>query len=272
MKPKYSILLAAYLLSGVLYLNADAKMSKDEMYLTFTQANEAFSKANKIIDDPDEAQTLYLQAIVGYERIIQSGGIHNAKLYYNLANSYLLTDDLGRAILNYRRAQRLDSSNPDIHKNLNFARSKRSDQFAVTTQKKILERLFFWHYDFSMKTRFVIGGICVSIMCLWLILRVWIVKWAAVIPICSIMLLVLFGMIVSLVVEQHALSTHRSGVIVANSVVARQGDSDNYPESFNKPLHTGVEFDIIEKRPGWLHIKLPNGQNAWIPDYSAELI
>ena len=269
---KDSTLLGFCLLFCVLCANAIATMETDEIHLAYTQANEAFSKANKISDDSDQAQALYQQAIAGYQKIIETGGIHNAMLYYNLANSYLLTDDLGRAILNYRRAQYLNDSNPDIHKNLNFARSKRIDWFTVTTQKKILDRLFFWHYDLSMKTRFVIGGISLSILCLWLIARMWIIKWPAVIPVCSTMLLVLMGMVVSVAVEQHGLSTHRSGVIVADSVIARQGDSDNYPESFADPLHAGIEFDVIEQRPGWLHINLSSDQDTWIPADSAELI
>lgn len=272
MKSGYQILFVVVFLLGILHSGANAKLSKDEIYLAFTQANDAFAKANQVADDPQQSQTLYHQAIAGYEAIIETGGIHNAKLYCNLANSYLLTDDLGRAILNYRRAQRLDSSNPDIHKNLNFARSKRTDQFTVTAQKKILERLFFWHYDFSMGTRFLVGGICFATFCIWLVLKLWIAKWPAVIPVCCVTVLITIAMIVSVAIEQHSLSTHRSGVIIAESVVARQGDGDNYPKSFNEPLHAGVEFDVIEQRPGWLHIELPNAQNAWIPAQSVELI
>lgn len=271
MKAGYSITLLIYF-CGLLGVNANAKLSKDEIYLAFTQSNDAFAKANQTADDPEAAQALYQQAIAGYHKIIKDGDVHNAKLYYNLANSYLLTDDLGRAILNYRRAQRLDSANPDIHKNLNFARSKRADQFTVTTQKKILERLFFWHYDFSMKTRFVVGGICFAIFCIWLILKLWLVKWPAVVPVCGVTGLIAVLLIVSVAIEQHAMATHRSGVIVAGSVVARQGDGENYPQSFTEPLHAGVEFDVIEQRPDWLHIELPNGQDTWIPAQSSELI
>lgn len=270
MKARYQILVIIFVLN-ILCSVADSKLSKDEIYLAFTQANDAFAKANQNADNAEQAQTLYQQAIAGYERIIDAGDIHNSKLYCNLANSYLLTDDLGRAILNYRRAQRLDSSNPDIHKNLNFARSKRTDQFPVTAQKKILERLFFWHYDFSMKTRFVIGGICFAIFCIWLTLKLWFVKWPAVIPVCCVTVLITIAMIASVMIEQHALATHRNGVVVAESVIARQGDGDNYPQSFNEPLHTGVEFDVIEQRPNWFHIQLPNHQDAWIPTQSAEL-
>ena len=136
--------------------------SHNDSLLVFLEANRAFSQANEAMDS-DQVDKLYEQSILGYEKIIEEGGIKNAKLYYNLANAYLLNDDIGRAILNYRRAQELDSSNPDIYKNLNFARRRRIDQITVAPPKKVMERLLFWHYDFTEKTRFVLGGIFFAI-------------------------------------------------------------------------------------------------------------
>lgn len=256
---------------SVLHGRTIAKMTDEQAAHAFMQANQSFSQANSA-DTTDRARVLYLEAAAGYEKIVAEGNIHNAKLYYNLANSYLLADDLGRAILNYRRAQMLDSANPDIHKNLNFARSKRADQFAVTTQKKVVRRLFFWHYDVSMQTRFVLGGLCITILCLWLIVRLWVVKWPAVVPVCIVMLIGAVAMTASVAVEQYGRAAHRSGVIVSAAVTARQGDSDNYPKSFSEPLHAGVEFDVLEQRGDWFHIRLTNDQDTWIPIQSAELI
>jgi len=62
------------------------------------------------------------------------------------------------------------------------------------------------------------------------------------------------------------------GVITARQIVARQGDGQNYPASFKEPLHAGTEFDLLERRVGWLHIKLSDDSDTWIPDNSAELI
>ena len=259
------------LLSGVLSFSAHAKMSKDDIFLTFTQANQAFSQANDETDGV-KTQELYRQAIVGYENIITDGGIHNSKLYYNLANSYFLTDQLGKAIINYRRAEQLDSTDPDIHKNLNYARSKRVDQFATTSKRKVLQRLFFWHYDFSMQTRLIIGGISLTIFCLWLILKSWFVRWPAALPVCAVMFLIMISMALSISTEFYSIANHRSGAIIAGSVIARQGDGMNYPQSFTDPLHEGIEFELLESRPDWLHIKLSNGLDTWIPDHSAELI
>jgi len=54
--------------------------------------------------------------------------------------------------------------------------------------------------------------------------------------------------------------------------VAYQGDGQNYPPSFKAPLHAGTEFELVEHRPGWFHIKLADGSDGWIPQSAAEII
>ena len=254
-------------LSSVIF----AAMSHDENLLVFSEANKAFSQANKATNS-DDSQKLYEQAILGYEKIVEQGGIKNAGLYYNLGNAYLLKNNIAKAILNYRRAQMLDSSNPDIYKNLNFARSRRIDNISVSVEKKVMERLFFWHYDFSMNTKFVIGGIFFAIFCIWLTLKLWLAKWPTSPAVCVISILIALSIAASVLIEYHGQITNRSGVITAQKVIARQGDGDNYPQSFDEPLHTGLEFDLLEHRGGWMHIKIANGHDTWIPERSAELI
>jgi tetratricopeptide (TPR) repeat protein len=258
---------------SILFLNIGclAAMSRDENLLAFSEANKAFLQANKTNNSQD-ARKFYEQAILGYEKIIDHGGIKNAKLYCNLANAYLLNDNVAKAILNYRRAQTLDNSSPEIYKNLNFARSKRVDNIAISVQKKVMERLFFWHYDFAMKTRCIIGGVFFAVFCIWLTLRIWLIKWPVTAPVCVISFLLTLCMVLSVLAEYHSSYTNRSGVITAESVVARQGDGINYPQSFNEPLHSGLEFDLLEQRSGWLHIRIANGHDAWIPEQSAEQI
>lgn len=63
----------------------------------------------------------YDSAIVLYGRILEDG-VESAPLYFNLANSYFRNGDLGRAILNYLRARRLDPRDDDINANLEFAK------------------------------------------------------------------------------------------------------------------------------------------------------
>jgi tetratricopeptide (TPR) repeat protein len=238
----------------------------------FSQANQSFREANAATDDPDKAQMLYEKAILNYEKIISDAGIKNPKLYYNLGNAYFLKEDIGRAILNYRRAQNLDKADTNIQKNLAFARSRRIDTVEVKTEKRILETLFFWHYDFSIRTKFLVTCIFFAIVCISGTFMLWRGKsppTVAAAAICGILTVIFLA---SFIAESRIRANTICGVITAGQVVARQGDGPNYPESFTEPLHAGTEFDLLEQRTGWLHILLLDDSEAWIPDNTAELI
>ena len=251
--------------------SAGAELSKEQTYSLFSQANESFRQANSIANDPDKARRLYEKAILNYEKIVGDGRIRNPKLYYNLGNAYFLNGDIGNAILNYRRAEMLDKTNTNVQKNLAFARSRRVDKVAVKTEKRILQTLFFWHYDFSIKTKFLITCICFAIACISLTVITWYGKaapWVVTTMICGVLTTCLLA---SVVLESRARARRVYGVITIEKVVARQGDGRNYPESFKDPLHAGTEFDLIERRSGWLHIRLADNSDGWIPDNSAGL-
>src|SRR5215470_19112395 len=100
------------------------------------QANRAFEQA-LASPTPQDAQGYYQQAIAGYEQLI-AAGIHNAKLYYNLGNAYFRLNDLGRAILHYRRGLRLEPGNRQLQANLSYARSRRVDQIEISGQRSLL--------------------------------------------------------------------------------------------------------------------------------------
>ena len=247
-------------------------MSKDGLYAIFAQANQAFDNANVISGDTQKAERLYGEAILGYEKVIDEFGIKNPGLYYNLANAYFLKGDIGRAILNYRRGERLDPGNADIHKNLAFARSNRIDKIELKAREKVLKTLLFWHYDFSIKTRFLLACITFAVACLALTFLLWrgrnnfIVTTAAV---CGVIFICLFG---SVVLSRVKMASRTCGVVVAGEVIARQGDGENYMPSFKEPLHAGTEFELLESRDSWLHIKLADESQAWIETGAAELI
>ena len=247
-------------------------LPKEQVYSLFNQANQFFREANTTTNDPDRAQKLYEKAILNYEKIISDDRIKNSKLYYNLGNAYILKDDLGRAILNYRRAERLDKADTNIQKNLAFARSRRIDTVEVKTEERILETLFFWHYDFSIKTKFLVTCICLAIVCMSMTVMLWRDKYAPWVVTAMICGLLTVSFLASVVVETRSRANTICGVITHQQVVARQGDGPNYPESFKDPLHAGTEFDLLERRSGWFHIMLSDDSDGWIPDNAAELI
>ena len=250
----------------------NAKLSDEQLYSLFSRANEAFRQAHSIPDNSNKAIKLYEEAILIYEKIISEGHIQNSKLYYNLGNAYLLKSDLGEAILNYRRAEKLDSADTNIQKNLAFARSRRVDKVNLETEKRVLHTLFFWHYDFSLKTKFVLTCLFFALFCVSLTVMVWFGRDAPGMVSAVISGILFICLFASVFLEANSQANKVCGIITAEEVVARQGDGTGYSPSFKDPLHAGTEFDLLEYRHGWLHIKLSDNSEGWIPDTNADLI
>ncbi|MDE6865054.1 MAG: tetratricopeptide repeat protein, partial [Alistipes sp.] len=68
----------------------------------------------------------YHEATKAYEQLVAQG-YGSAKLFYNLANSYFKQERIGRTILFYRRALRLDPGNADARYNLTVAEARTKD-------------------------------------------------------------------------------------------------------------------------------------------------
>jgi tetratricopeptide (TPR) repeat protein len=251
---------------------AEEKLSAEQAYTLFNQANEAFRTANAATDDPQKAKKFYETAILSYEKIINEGQIKNPKLYYNLANAYFLNENLGLAILNYRRAENLDKDDDNIQKNLAFARARCIDKVTPKTKKQVLHTLLFWHYDLSLKTKFLLACLAFAILCISLTVIVWMGQYPSAAAAAVISAIIAVCFFASVVAEAHAQAHTVCGIITADEVVARQGDGQNYPASFKDPLHAGTEFNVVEQRPGWLHIKLADDADAWVPSSAAGII
>jgi tetratricopeptide (TPR) repeat protein len=250
--------------------SAKSEPPREQIYSLFAQANEAFRQAN-VTANTAERPPLYDKAILNFEKIINNHRIRNSKLYYNLANAYLLKHDIGKAILNYRRAEQLDNSNTDIKKNLAFARSMRVDKVELKAEKRILQTLFFWHYDLSIKIKFLFACVFFAIACLSLTFLVWLGRSPPVITTAIVASFLVACFLSSIFVDTYSRANRIFGVITVQEIVARQGDGPNYPASFKEPLHAGTEFNVLERRPGWLHIRLFDNSDGWIPDTSGDL-
>jgi hypothetical protein len=251
---------------------ASAPLPREQLYSLLNEANTTFQQANAAADRPDVARQLYEKATLLYEKIIDQGEIQNAGLYYNLANAYLLKEDIGQAILNYRRAEKLDGADVNTQKNLAFARSRRVDTVEIGAEKRVLETLFFWHYDISLTTKVLLACLLFAAVCVSLTGMVWRGRSPVALTAAVLSGVLLLCSVASTVIEASNQANMRYGVITASDVVARQGDGPNYPPSFKDSLHAGTEFRLIEQRPGWLHIVLSNGSEAWIPDDTAGLV
>ena len=238
----------------------------------FDEANTFFQRANRLqSNDPEAARGLYQRAILRYERLISESGIHNGKLHYNLGNAYFQMDDIGRAILNYRKAERLNPSDSNVSQTLDFARTRRYDKFEDAQQTQVLRTLLFWHFDLPPSTR--LGIFTVLSLVFWgaMILRLlgrFTIPGGALAGLGIVAALFLGSIVYDAAVGEK----QRHGVVTAPDVVARMGDGETYEPSFTDPLHAGAEVRLLEQRPDWYQVELPDGRRCWLPSRDVELI
>ena len=257
-------------LAGVTF--AGESLGEGEKKELYSQGQQFFHQATEFsASNPGAAKDLYAKALLRFNRLVEEGGIQNGKLFYNIGNINFLLQDSGRAILNYRRAEQFIPNDPNLVKNLAYARNMRQDKLEIKDQRKIQQTLLFFHYDFGTRTRLVLFGISYVLFWIFAGLKIFsrrpYTSWVLSISLCFTLL---FG--TSLYIEGLQSTSSLEGVILNPEVIARQGDADSYQPSFEDPLHGGTEFMLLEDRGAWWQIELSDGRSCWIPEKSGELV
>jgi hypothetical protein len=234
----------------------------------FQQANDFFRQAGET-DDTVKSAELYNKALLRYEKLTREG-LRNGKLYYNMGNIYFRLHDLGRAILNYRLAQLYLPDDHNLSQNLALALSQQPDKIVPEQREQIMKTLLFWHYDLSSRTRWIIFGI--AYLLFWFIAFVRLARGGRSPGVVAIFPLVVVLLIGGSLAANYFWPPKQAGVLLVPEEVARKGDGLSYKPSFAEPLHAGLDFDLLEKRNGWLHIELRDGRSCWIPENSASIV
>lgn len=249
-----------------------ARLTDQQMSKHLADGEQAFRKGMELDrSDPEAARAYYQEAILQFEVIRKDGGIKNGKLFYNIGNAYFRLGDVGRAILNFKRAALFMQNDQNLKQNLEYARNRRADRIELRQKEKVLKTLFFIHYDIPPRLKLVVFAI--SFGALWISAAVRIffkAGWLKAVVIIAAVASAIF--LASLITDSMSFARTPEGVITADEVVGKMGDADTYQPSFKEPLHSGSEFRLLERRPGWWHIELESGDRTWIPDGSGELV
>ena len=271
--PEYVIgLISLFCLLVTVGMSQAGGLSDLEKKELLNQGSIFFQQATEIsAADPAGARELNQKALLRFERLVEEGNIRNGKLFYNIGNIHFQLRDIGRAILNYRRAELYLPNDLNLRKNLAFAQSMRQDRLEEKQQEKILKTLFFFHYDLSVKVRIIIFAIFYVGLWFFAGLKIFsrrpFINWGLGI---TLLIVILFGS--SLISDKYFAGDNLQGVLLDAKVTARQGNSHSYQPSFKEPLHGGTEFNLLEDRGAWWQIELTDGRTCWIPAQSGELV
>ncbi len=220
---------------------------------------EDFSKANGAYRSGK-----YLDAIAGYEAILNSG-THSGAIYYNLANSYFKNKQLGKAILNYERAQRLIPRDRDLAANYQFASAAvnaRVDPVLNVTDKILSGHVHFYTVN-EMVLILAIFACLLGLAHLMGLYFKWTGKVWAIAFLCGLFFTFIFGLLIKV-------NLQKKESIVIKAVAARFEPSDKATVYFELPQGQKVRWQTTEG--SWVKVQRPDGKIGWMPIDAVEKI
>jgi len=216
--------------------------------------DELFAQAMQMrTEQPDKAQPLFTEAALGFEQQEQ---------FVNAGNNWFFAGENGRALANYLAAEQRNPFDQQTRESITFIRAQRADRFqTLETPASRISGAWKQFNRWSPATRGALLTLIYLIgWALYLTARVigkkiprrgWIVlSIAALIPAVSLLT---------------SLFRPLDGVVI-ESTEARLGPGYAYDAAYDTPLHEATEFQWLENRNGWIHARMPDKSEAWIPE------
>ena len=254
------IFVILFLFGGVAFADA---LSKDEAIKMFTAANEDHLQAVKLIAEKKlpEANKKLEEAALQYE-IILSKGFRNGQIHYNLGNTYYRLGEVGKAILNYRKAQRLMPGNAEIDANLRLAKNSIEDKEAIHETPAVIQRIFFWFFLLN-QNGLAVFSVLLYVMTMLLLIALVILKYRWLKRLIIGFTVGLLIAVVSLGIKMYVERGIDHGVIIAKNCPVRYGPGEEYETKYE--IHEGAECVIEQVKGQWykvyVHVGIKQGDS-----------
>ena len=192
------------------------------------------AQTDKIAADSAYVKGEYKAAIEIYESLVANNG-ESADVYYNLGNAYYKSENIAKAVLNYKRALLLNPDDEDIRFNLELARSKTVDKVAPEYKFFLMEWLESIINLLSISAWSILAVVSFVVMLLTLLLflfgkSVSTKKTGFIIALFSLFITIFANL--SALHRYHYLTERNDAVIMEPSVTAKSTPSNSGTELF----------------------------------------
>ena len=224
----------------------------------------------RLADDPAAARELFRTSAERLDRLRRDFGT-SAEIEYNLGNARVQAGDLGRGLAAYLRAERLAPADPRIAANLAHARSLVTKPITGDAVRPAWSSVGSWWTPIGAGTRLAVFGLAWTLA--WIAVAALIVArdrqaaWRRPVRTLAPVLAAVglaAGATVALDLTERSLRP--IGVTVSDGIEVRKGNGEGFAPQIAERLAPGIEFLILERRPGWLRIRLPDATEGWIRD------
>ena len=210
--------------------------------------------------------SLFARAEQGFRAVAKA---HPAatQLQADWGNAALGAQDMGRAVLAYRRALLAAPDNDRANANLMWLRGRLPVWLPRPQNGDALDSLLFWRSRFTPAQLHLVGGGAFAIGAL--LLAVWL-RW----PRKGLRSGAVFAAVIWLASSASALAgTAGAGaVVIIDGAILRSADSLGASPAFANPLPAGTEVEVVETRPGWMRVTLADGTRGWLATTAVETV
>lgn len=232
-----------------------ASITREEALTLFIKAGLAYKDGH------------YQQASSFYEDILKAGW-ESGPVYYNLADSYFRQGALGKAILDYERARRLQPRDSDIEANYHYALSliKNSPQLSTESPwQKFLARILQSFSISELIILLLVLGFILAVTHLWGVFFQWPKQRKQVS--CAVLML---GLLLIFLGVMTKVNGQRNSAIVLKDSACRfepREEATTYFESYE-----GNKVRIVKNWGEWVKIERPDGKIGWMRRENLEKI
>lgn len=219
-------------------------------------------------DDPGQARQHWLAALEAF-RAVREAGVRSAALEYNIGNTFMRLGDVGRAIVHYRRAERLQPRNRSLQINLDQARQQVQPRIAAESGPAWP---LFWTGRTTLWERVWMTGALSVAGWFGLAFALRARANSAVVAICIASILLSLAVSASAILELRGELLRPPAVVIAGDQVLRSGRGEGYEPAIQGRLGAGVEVRVVQERGGWVEIELRNGIRGWLPETVIERV
>lgn len=223
------------------------------------QPDALFAKANG-----DYAKARYKEALKNYQMIL-SGGKHSAAVYFNMGNASYKLGDIPSALLYYEKAQKLSPNDEDIQANIKLANSKISDKIEEVPEFFLNRWWKSVFLGFSANVFAVCSLLLMltgsALLIIYFFAAQVVLKKAAFFAAILCFILGIFT-VFTLNRQLSYFEGQKQGIVFNSPVYVKSEPSEQSRSLFL--IHDGVKVTILESNPGWVRIRLANGNEGWM--------
>lgn len=242
------------LIIGLLVAGGLSAQSVDSLW---TKANELYSSGQ------------FKDASDIYQNIVNDGN-ESSDLYYNLANAYYKQSMLGKAVLYYERAHKLNPSDEDVIFNLKFARTQVLDKiepvptFFIAKAVQSVKNFFTADGWAILAIIFFVAGLFLILAAYFLMHRLLFRRLFFWVGLLTILLCIGSNLVAGSIADV------KEAVIVSPATTIKSSPDASGKDLFI--LHEGTKVRILDELTGWSKVKVGNGEQGWIEVKAIEQI